>query len=534
MPGIALVLLSPFAVWSAASPAADFVQQLGSPSFAKREEAARRLTALRQLAMPALWMGLRHADAEIRDRSRALLALALRSDLDIRIDALLEDPDCPEAQSLPCWGRFRTRFGAEPPVRRAFARMVREQPDLFRVLAQRPQELKEAFAVCLVSVEKRREKTGEVRPESMEALLFVALEGRDRLASIQLYHCLVLLSFFAPQPPEWRVEALPESEVFRALAEQLLRGSTDRNLPRAFHIARELELQDFIREVVKPEVRRKAARLRTQIATRNEICDVWELAHFLELKDELGEDVRIGLRRLVATVLATETNWEVKFSYFEFADRIDSTAAVTVAESLAGDKSVPTLTRAQTISWLCQAGAVTTVAALEKLFDADDVVKDPAAVPPEEIGGRIWAFPNSRLFEGETRLRDAALAASVFLSGQALADYGFPVLREYKKATPAENAAINFGFKDDASRQRAFRLWARRKVEHRKDEAARKADTEGDRLLRRLGSDSYAEREEAAERLRGLGERAAPLLKAGRFDPDPEVAARCRELLTGK
>src|SRR5207248_56105 len=50
-------------------------------------------------------------------------------------------------------------------------------------------------------------------------------------------------------------------------------------------------------------------------------------------------------------------------------------------------------------------------------------------------------------------------------------------------------------------------------------------------LVRRLGGDRFADRQEASRQLRAAGPRAAPLLVRALRDDDPEVARRAEELL---
>jgi hypothetical protein len=61
--------------------------------------------------------------------------------------------------------------------------------------------------------------------------------------------------------------------------------------------------------------------------------------------------------------------------------------------------------------------------------------------------------------------------------------------------------------------------------------AAAGPDPRVEQLIRRLGSDSYAEREAAARALEGLGAAALPALRTAARGPDPEVRARAGRLV---
>jgi hypothetical protein len=49
-------------------------------------------------------------------------------------------------------------------------------------------------------------------------------------------------------------------------------------------------------------------------------------------------------------------------------------------------------------------------------------------------------------------------------------------------------------------------------------------------LVKQLGADRFADRESAEKRLRVLGVKALPAIKAGMTDPDPEIARRCKAI----
>jgi hypothetical protein len=60
-----------------------------------------------------------------------------------------------------------------------------------------------------------------------------------------------------------------------------------------------------------------------------------------------------------------------------------------------------------------------------------------------------------------------------------------------------------------------------------------RADVEARALVKQLGADHFAVREAASKRLRELGVKALPAIKAGMADPDPEVARRSAAIRAG-
>jgi RNA polymerase sigma factor (sigma-70 family) len=59
----------------------------------------------------------------------------------------------------------------------------------------------------------------------------------------------------------------------------------------------------------------------------------------------------------------------------------------------------------------------------------------------------------------------------------------------------------------------------------------RQEDVRASQLVRQLGSSSFAAREDAARRLRQMGLKALPVIRAGQRDSDREIARRCADLL---
>ncbi|MBN9120906.1 MAG: RNA polymerase sigma factor [Planctomycetes bacterium] len=107
------------------APAAKLVEQLGSAAFAERESAQKALRALGLKAEPALKVGLKSDDPEIRARCAVLLT-KVREDA---LAALVKDFD-PAAEIEPVhpiWERFKSVAGHDKPARKLFAELIADR-----------------------------------------------------------------------------------------------------------------------------------------------------------------------------------------------------------------------------------------------------------------------------------------------------------------------------------------------------------------------------------------------------------------------
>ncbi len=114
--------------------ATEFVEQLGSPRFAVREAAANKLLKMGGPAIPALIAGTKSADAEVRNRSIALLPQVQAIAWGRRADAFLNDPDGKRRHDLPLLSEWEKLTGKpNAGSRLLFAEMIRANGPLLQL-----------------------------------------------------------------------------------------------------------------------------------------------------------------------------------------------------------------------------------------------------------------------------------------------------------------------------------------------------------------------------------------------------------------
>jgi hypothetical protein len=125
--------------------AAELVAQLGDPSYRLREKAANELIKLGSAALEPLRKGLAHPDAEIGDRCRKLLPLALDHHLQEQIAVFLDKPDDPIPEGLPGIKRWIKVAGTGKESRQLYALLAREQRRLLIEIEQHPESAGQRF-----------------------------------------------------------------------------------------------------------------------------------------------------------------------------------------------------------------------------------------------------------------------------------------------------------------------------------------------------------------------------------------------------
>jgi len=109
---------------SEAKRAAGLVRQLGSDSFAEREQASAELQKMGLAARSALVQGKDDVDLEIRRRCLDLLPAILEIDLQNRVAAFVADKEGKSQHDVPLWQRYRKTVGEDPAARQLFCEML--------------------------------------------------------------------------------------------------------------------------------------------------------------------------------------------------------------------------------------------------------------------------------------------------------------------------------------------------------------------------------------------------------------------------
>jgi hypothetical protein len=179
---LAALLLSCSAVRAGetASPtdAAALVRRLGDDEFEIRTQAAQRLTEMGKAAEAALREGLKSDDAEIRRECRWLLKLALRSELEVALDAYLADGEEKHFLKLKAWEPLRQVIGADAAARSFFVAMACSEPDLLEKVGQKESVVEEQLTQrCVQLLQSLRGTSGTratISLEQVAVLLYVA------------------------------------------------------------------------------------------------------------------------------------------------------------------------------------------------------------------------------------------------------------------------------------------------------------------------------------------------------------------------
>ena len=124
---------------------AECIRELGSGSFAVREQAAHKLVLLGIAAREALVEASTDPDAEVRVRARAVLATVFASDFRDRLEAFSADHDGSHQKTLPGWEQFAASFGSGILARQLFVDMQRAEPELLEALVEGGKPASEAL-----------------------------------------------------------------------------------------------------------------------------------------------------------------------------------------------------------------------------------------------------------------------------------------------------------------------------------------------------------------------------------------------------
>jgi RNA polymerase sigma factor (sigma-70 family) len=421
------------------------VKQLGSPNFADREKAERKLQALGAKARPALLAGAKNADPEIARRSAAVLK-AIRADERAAFLAGKSEP------TDPVWKRFKELVGDTKASRELFAEMTAE----------------DRRAELLARAEAAPAKAGEV----------YAAE----LARIKDTSSKALKPFFGPITDESSKaaqaalrQAVPAVDVATALflgVYPLAAGAKD---PAEAH---SLFKAGFAVGVEGPQ------------------------------KDPL--------RKLFAAWLDRRTDPTAIRAGLDGALFCGVGEAAPVARRVLADKKATPGLTGKALLVLGHHGA------------RDDL--------PLLTARRTDDRPTTeqQTATANTQVRDVAAAMALRLLDEDFEKYGFEPMDYIHWQIRPDIAPFRGvgGFATDEARTAAHKKawdWIDKqpKPEPKKDEP----DPEAEKLVKQLGSPAFADRDSAERKLKALGPRVKPVVRAAIKNADPEVARRCQAIL---
>lgn len=162
-PALACMLLlfadAPASPAEAGRRAVELVRELESPSFRKREAAAKELLALGVDAKAALEAGALSPDAEVRERCRRMLPQVQLLDLQARVEMFRRDKE--GKQNPPGWERFRKAVGDDAKARDFFAGMILRRPQSAASLGDPARMARDLTARCR-EINQERDNTPEI------------------------------------------------------------------------------------------------------------------------------------------------------------------------------------------------------------------------------------------------------------------------------------------------------------------------------------------------------------------------------------
>jgi hypothetical protein len=204
-----------------AGPFESLIAELGSDSYATREEATQRLLEVGAPALPALKKGATALDREIRQRCRRLLSVLALSDLQDRIDAFLADTHAANDYGLPFWSEFHPEYGSSEVSRKLFVEMQRHESALLQAIVDQPGNTADLVEVRSQQLQNFTNQEGRSAPlGSILTLLSVAGIRHDKVADEthpKLFHFCHQAEFQAA------IEGGPRREVLRRMLGKLVR-----------------------------------------------------------------------------------------------------------------------------------------------------------------------------------------------------------------------------------------------------------------------------------------------------------------------
>jgi RNA polymerase sigma factor (sigma-70 family) len=452
-------------------PAAKLVEQLGAPDFADREAAAKKLRELGLKAEPALRAALKSEDPEVRARAAKVLN-------EIRKDQL--------------WAAFAKVAGDDKATRDLFAHITASARavDALKAALDDPTRADELYrnrTAELLRIAAGHPPVDAAGKASVPTAPDVWAAPPPPLGDIAGW---LFLGALQPGTAPWR-EVTHEGWQNRLSSHVPFLPEDDYTSAKPVAAAYEGELSGPLKKLTAAWLakRRENDMLRAglTLAIRYDIADAVAAARIV-LKEPKPTDV---------------SPWNL--------------AAVAILVGLHGTKDdLPLLAR--------HAADDRSYSTILNLPPGTDLT---FGAPPVKDGRDLFCH-----------VRDAVAVAMCKLAGKNPADFGFPPFpaTKHPDGKPMSlSSATKVGFKAKADRAAAFEkaaAWLKSfeaKKEQPKEES--KPDPVSMKLVEQLGAAEFADREAAAKKLRELGMKAEPALRAGLRSESPEVRDRCTKLL---
>ena len=260
---------------------AALVQKLGDNSFEVREDAHKQLEQMGKDAIKALEQGAESEDLEISSRSKRLLALATRTEIEVALDAFLADKETKLILKLPSYERFKKTLGDDASARALFVEMYTTEGDLLAGLERDPKKFEAAFNNrCQQIQQNLYTPWGHVNPVPMGqivALLFAATDSRVTTNINSFYMVTNLLYQQNIQ------QGFKSNAGARKLLAQFFEQRSDQNtMPQAIQLAMQLDMKEMAPVALKaatakdsqPWVRGTAVLAVGKLGTKDNIKDI--------------------------------------------------------------------------------------------------------------------------------------------------------------------------------------------------------------------------------------------------------------------
>ena len=452
---------------AAAPTPAELVRRLGSPAFADREAAARELRTLGPAAKPAVAAGVNDPDPEVARRCRELID-RWRGDSRRRLAEAARTADPAVPLDHPVWERFRAVAGDDAAARRLFAEVIGD--------STRFKTLDAAVADPLAA------------PGLYQAVLTDVVTRTGNLIAAKVGANRVLgANTSRPSPPASTAGELgfvlflgtfPGGEQIRGIGQH----NSDADL------FRRVVNHDYTL-TPQPDGRPPTDRERADAGR-----------------------VRPALLRVAGKWLTARRDAAVVFESLTEIYKHNHADAGPLAVAVAADPTRPADERRLA---LFAAGWVGHRAGPQQAPERAAIL---AALRPLRADASVLR----QTADGTLQARDAAAGIALVIAGHDPAAAGFPPAGQDRfRQYPFD--PDRFALPDDATRVKVLAAAAAL------DPPA--PDPEAEKLVKQLGSPTFADREAAEKRLKALGPRAKPAVKAGLTSPDPEVARRAAAVL---